>query len=403
MSINIPMTPQPGDQHIEIPVTFDYDGGRNQHMRTRMMWSIALLLGTLVFAVIMLFSAIPFIVKPFAVAVVLYVGVWIVRFPMMGEKGYRDEAQKRIKRDYVVPMQDLWNIYDIKGSVCHYRNGYKGVFVLFEKGAIVGQNEMDKHEHYSAISDALNVAGSTNMKVYHIDYMAGIGQDDRLRNAIRNLNSYKNMKVRRVLQEMFRKIQKDSEASYTTYDIYLFLSKSDISDMQDNIVKVIGCLSKKGGTNYSSYTYMGRKTIQMFAATLFNLADFSVNEATRLAFPHSKKHKITTIIEHYSDGTSLKVGKTREELADERSDRVDRSQADSKETARRQAEALKRQKEQKKLSKTKTTRGVNLLEGFEKVKDDIPESIDLMSTGMFKSKPVERSSSHNYSDEEIEL
>lgn len=400
MNQNIPMTPQPGDRHIEIPVTFDYDGGRNQHMRTRMMWSIAVLLGTLVFAVIMLFSATPFILKPFLIVIVLYVGVWLVRYPMLGERGYREEAQKRIKRDYVVPMQDIWSIYDIRGNVCHYRNGYKGIFVLLEKGAIVGQNEMDKHDHYSAISDALNVAGSTNMKVYHVDYMAGIGQDDRLRNAVRNLNSYKNLKVRRVLQEIFRKIQKDSEASYTTYDIYLFLSKSDISDMQDNIVKVIDCLTD---ANYSRYSYMDRKAIQMFAATLFNMADFSVNEATRLAFPNAKKNKITTIIERYADGTSIKVGKTKEELETERAEKALQARSDSKEIARRRAEALNRQKEQKAKAKKRTGSGIDMSEGIDYAVDKDHEGIDLTATGLFDETSDHSNSELVDQGEEIEL
>lgn len=376
MSSNVPMIPRPGDTRIQIPVTFDYTGGRRQKLKSRGLISLGVALLFLVIAVITLFSGASLLAKPFIIIFELYIGLWIIRFPLMGERQYRKEMQKRLSRDYVVPMSDIWSIYSITGNLVHYRNGYKGVFAMFEKKAIVGQNEQDLYDHYEAISAAYNVAGSKNITISHVDYMAGIGEDNRLRRAMVTLNSYKNGKVKTILNSIFKKVQKDSERTYTDYDIYVFLSRGNVDEFQKNIQSIVGCISRG---NYSQYSYLNKKGIQIFAKTLFNLHDFSVNEATRRAFPQKDIYKVTTIKEVYLDGTEKKVGKTKDELLEEKSIKSEQTKADKRESSRlaqeREKVERKRKAEQK---KKKSQKGIDLSMGIpEHTEEEIEEEFNL--------------------------
>lgn len=336
---DIQMIPREGDTEVSIPVTLDYSGGRSQSLKSRLMWSAITLFIVIFIEVGIMLSAYTILVKLFLMALFFYVVTLGLRFFLLHEGKHRKELKKRLDKDYKINMSDFWGIYEIDKEYCYFLSGHIGMYIMLEKGAIVGKNESDEYDHYEAIADAYNILGTSRLRVCHIDMMDIIGRDDRIRRAHRNINNYVQNGMKDILEDIFRFLQKSAESSVTSYDIYLFMYRGDELEFETSIQKVLSCLMS---ANYSSYTVLDRQRIQSFASSLFNLHDFSVSRATQEAF--SKKGISTkTLIPislTYPDGTVTQINKTTEK---KRAEAKAKSQAENY----RKREMTRRNEEEK--------------------------------------------------------
>lgn len=339
----IEMIPRVGDSEVRIPVTLDYSGGRSQSVKTRLMWT-AISVFLLIFVEVgILLSAYTFIVKIFLMALLFYVVTLILRVFLLKENKYRKEMKKRIDNDYSINMSDFWGIYEIDGEYCYFLSGHVGMYIMLEKGAIVGKNAEDEYDNYEAIADAYNILGSSRLRVCHVDMMDIIGRDDRIRRAHRNINMYDSSGMKGVLEDIFRFLQKSAESAVTSYDIYLFMYKGDELEFETAVQKVLSCLMS---ANYSSYTVLDRQRIQSFASSLFNLHDFSVSSATHEAFSKrgSSQKTLTPISLTYPDGTVVEMNKTTEQKRSEARAKAEADKYKKAEIARRNERAKEKKK-----------------------------------------------------------
>lgn len=386
------MRPEPGDQIIDVPITIDYSGGRSDSIKSKLLWSLVATLVLVILFFVILFSAQNFVLKLMAMAIEMYVGTALIRFLLLNESKYRKEAHKRLREDYSINMSDFWNIYQIIGEYCYFISGHIGLFFLLEKGVLVGSEEDSEYEHYEAIADALNLVATSKMRVCHIDMMDKIGHDDRIRKAMRTIRKYPDSGAKDLSEEIFRYQQEMADDSVTSYDIYLFMFKGDEDEFVSSVQKVLSCLMT---ANYTSYTSLDGESIRTIAATLFNIHDFSVVNATREAFGNrGGKNNITPIALMHSDGTKTRLNKTKEEKAIENEQKSTQSKLISEEKKKR-ADAEKTKRRNKRLMSlreitSKASKGRVSLPIKPIIEQDDPDDlIDLNSTGLLDNDDMD--------------
>lgn len=314
------MRPMKGDTKIRLPITFNYNGGRSEYNKTRIMWvCILAVLGLIIGVGILTSSDGNFIINILLGFGFMFGVSVIIRFLIMKEHIVRNNMLSTIDEDYKIGTDSFWGDYAIDDEYPYYvhmRNGKTALFVRFEKDVILGRVSDSEYEHYEAIGDAYNLAGSYNIGVCHIDYMDVIGNDDRIDNCFRSLSEVSNPDMRDLLTDIYTNLQMMMNEMVTTFDVYVFTFKYSESSFWFSIQKVISCMLD---ANYSSFTILNADEIRGLSKSLFNLHDFSVVDACSNAFGTSKKASVVPIKVIKSDGTEVKLNKTLEEkkLADE--------------------------------------------------------------------------------------
>lgn len=377
---NGPMLPRVGDSSITLPVTVNFKGGSKEADRNRWLWGIGAIIGVLILSFGFLFGGMSLIAKMIWVPIVFYGGLWLVRMFLLQEGKYRKEMASRIANDYSIQMSNFWGIHEIRNKICYFRDKSYGMFVLLEKGPLVGKGDVEEFNHYEAVGDAFNNLGVSRMKATHIDLMDIIGQDDRIRRAYRNLSTYEDSNIKTALEMIFGNLQQKAEKTVTSYDIFLFQSKGNENDFLKTLDEVIGCLTDED-SNYVSYTVLDKKRIQTIATGLFNLHDFSVNQAMKEAFRGTKgvSGRIKAIKLEWPDGREEVINKTTYEIREEKERKAEAAKYRSREIARRQREA-KEAKKAKGIVKTPQGGTINLDTGTGILGGDVHE----FATGMLE-------------------
>lgn len=339
------MQPSPDDLTINLPITFDYRGGRQENKKGKILSTLIIVLLTLlIFAGLVMRDSTAIWQKFVYCATDLYVGLFLLRFCVFKELHFSDMYESLKEKDFRLDTTSIWQIFDIDFEypyICYYKNGYKGIFVKMEKGAITGKPETAVYDHHEAISDAYNRAHSLNMNVVPIDYMDNVGNDDRLRGLYNDLSMVENPDMQDMLIDIYDNLQDEMSENYASFDIYLFLTKDNLNNFIYNVQSV---LSTMLGGNYITYRVMNRADIQGACIALFNLYDFSIVEACECVL--SKNYHSGVIPISYTDATGhVEVfNKTVEEK------RVIAAEQERKrvEQKREQEEAKRRRKLQKK-------------------------------------------------------
>ena len=312
--MSVDMTPQRGDYSINLPITFDYKGGREQGKKGRIVISAITMILTMA-GVFSLASNEDFeiwqrVLYPLAV---FYVGLFIMRFAVFRELWFSDTYEELVVTDYELPVTDYWQVFDIDYEypyICYFKNGYKGVFVRLEKDAVVGKPEDSMFDHYEAIGNAYNLAHSLNLNIIHIDYMDNIGNDMRMQTLNNELIHIKNPDMQGMMADIYTHLQEEMERNYSCFDVYLFMTKDVASNFIYNIQAICGQML---GGNFITYKVLDRFDISRVCATLMNLHDFSVVEANESVL-HSRHHQgIVPIAVYENDRLVLELNKTVEE------------------------------------------------------------------------------------------
>lgn len=355
----VDMTPQPGDTSINLPITFDYKGGRGENKKGKIILSIADVLLTVIFTVGCASNDNLEIWMRFLLpCVVLYIGLFILRFFVFRELWFSDVYETLKATDYDLKLDQIWQIFDIDFEypyICYFKNGYKGIFVRMEKDAITGKVGDAQFEHYSAIGDAYNVAHSLNMNIVHIDYMDNVGNDTRMQKLYDDLVFVENPDMQEMLIDIYSNLQDEMSQNYASFDIYLFLTRDKLNNFVYNMQTV--CNYMLGG-NFITYKVLDRFEISRVCVALFNLHDFSIVEACENVLSGVEHHGVIPIKVKHGDGTEEIFNKTTAE-----------KKVIAAENARKQKERLAEQERQKAEAKQRKKNAKLGIKPKEKKKD----------------------------------
>ncbi len=312
------MQPQPEDGYIQIPITFDYKGGRGQNKVSTIISILLIVFFTLGLVVMLTLFKIAILAKVILIPLVLYVSLFILRF-FIGKEQYYSNIYENLKAsDYLLETSSIWQIFDIDFEYPYtvfFKNGTKGIFVKMKKDVITGKEDTAMYEHYEAISEGYNVAHSLNMDIVHIDYMDNIGNDTRMDALYADLVRVKNPDMQDMMVDIYDNLVADMSINYATHDIYLFLTRDKSERFYSNVESVVATML---GGNFITYRVMDRHEISSTCTALFNLEEFSAINACETALASTRHTGIKLISVEDSEGNVTIYNKTQEELKAER-------------------------------------------------------------------------------------
>lgn len=313
------MKPKKGDSVINLPITFDYSGGRKDTYKSSLLWSGIMVVLGLIVGIGVITSEDGFFLMNIILGLgIMYCFLLFIRFVILKENKVRDRMVKLVDDDFKKNSHDFWGIYSIDEAYpyyAHLRNGKTALFVQFDKDVILGKVADSEYNHYEAIGDAYNLAGSMQIGMCHIDYMDSIGSDDRLVECFKDLSSVENPDIRDILTDVYSNLQDMMNQSVATFDVYVFTFKSSEVTFWYNIQQVIACMLE---ANYVSFKILDKSDLRDLSKSLFNIHDFSVVEASSLAFEKKKYAGVIPISVTKYDGTEVILNKTLEEQKEER-------------------------------------------------------------------------------------
>lgn len=328
------MRPQKNCDTIDLPVTFDYKGGRADSDKSRYLWSAIVGVVGVIISIGTLIGEGIFIINLFLSILILFIVTVIIRFAILKEHKKRNELLSLEDNDYKISYADVWGIYSIDTQYPYYvhlRNGKKALYVQFEKDVVLGKLEDYEYEHYESIGEAYKIAGSFDIGMCHIDCMDDIGGDSRLDECFKNLASVDNPEVKDALTEMFTNLKYGMEETVYTYDVYVFTFSGSDSSFWYNISKVIDCML---GANYVSFKILKSSDLRALTENLFNLHEFSITEASSSVYENKTMRGITPISITYNGNVSI-LNKTLEEKKKAREERAKEESFKKKEMRRR--------------------------------------------------------------------
>lgn len=312
------MRPKMGASSLVLPITFDYSGGRADKSRTAKTWSIILaVLGSIICVGNLFNKERNFFLSLLISIVIASIFLFIIRFPLQKEGKLRTEKIKLKDSDGVLNPQSFWGIYDIEEiypHICRFRTGKSGVFILLNKDVILGKFTEAEFDHYEAIGDAYNIAGSSNIQMCHLDYMDIVGSDKRLDQSFIELQNVKNEDVKDILTDIYTFQQEQMSRMITTFDAYVFLWSGNDITAWNTIQRILSCLMD---ANYRSYQVLDRSAIRELASTILMLQNFSAEDSMLKAFVSESSRGVVPIQVIHSDGTVEKLNKTVAEKREE--------------------------------------------------------------------------------------
>lgn len=338
--------PQPGDTSINIPITFDYKGGRAQNTKGKVILAIGISVLTIIGILgTATNNSAEIYIRVFAPFLVFYIGLFMMRFFVFHELWYSDIYEGLLESDYDLKLDDIWQIFDIDFEypyIAYFKNGYKGIFVRMEKDAITGKPDEAMFDHYEAVGDAYNIAHALNMNIVHIDYMDNVGNDSRLQKMYDDLAFVENPDMHEMLIDIYSHLQDEMSRNYASFDIYLFLTRDNVNNFVYNMQAV--CNRMLGG-NFITYKVLDRYEIAKVCVALFNLHEFSIVDACENVLQNESSSGIIPISLTHGDGSVEEFNKTiaeREVLAAERRRK---EQESAREAEKKKAEAKRKRHE----------------------------------------------------------
>lgn len=341
------MQPERGDTTISLPITFDFSGGREESRKMRKWWSIGISALGLIFALGFLFSGrwfFPFrVLASFGIIIATYK---IITLFLLNESKIRKQQEFIDKNDMQMSLKDIWGIYEIESDFpyyCRFRNNLSGIFIMLNKDVIIGKYEDMEYNHYESIADAYNIAGSSRISMTHIDFMDVVGSDERLNNSLIRASQIKNPDLQDLMTDILVYLQGELQQNVTTFDCYLFTWRGSDVQAWTAVEGILNCFLE---ANYYSYYPMNEDDLQEMAKVLYNIHDFSVNDACVNALQTESRRSIVPI-SIKSEGVLTKLNKTVEEKQEEIKQKKLEEDARKEELKRRKKDKSKRKKKNK--------------------------------------------------------
>lgn len=371
------MQPMPDDITISLPITFDYRGGRQENIKGKVLSTLIIVLITGIVFVGLMTRNTELWQKVIYCCADVYIGLFLLRFFVFKELHYSDMYEELKAKDFVLDTTAIWQIFDIDFEypyISYFKNGYKGIFVKMEKGAITGKPDTAEYDHYEAISNAYNRAHSLNMNLVPIDYMDNVGNDDRLARMYDELSDIENPDMQNILIAIYDNLQSEMKTNYASFDIYLFLTKDNLNNFVYNVRSVLGTML---GGNYITYRVLNRADIQGVCIALFNLYDFSIVDACENVLSKNYHAGVIPISLTDAEGNVKVFNKTTEE-----------KRIIEAEEARKRVEQRKEQEENKRHRREQKKTGV-VYNPLDHIKD---EELDIFGNS---SEELDRTSDTN--------
>ena len=348
----IDMQPQNGDNSIQIPITFDYKGGRGENsVKNKIILTVVFIILFVGISVGLLFTGLELWQKLLYIIVAFVVLLWLFRYMCMNELYYSDIFETMKERDYTLYTKDMWQIFDIDYTypyICYFKNGQKGIFVSMEKDAITGKPDTAIYDHYEAIADSYNLAHSLNMNIVHVDYMDNVGNDTRLQKMIDESGNIKNPDMRDMIRDIYTNLEREMTTNYASHDIYLFITREDKSNFFYNVQNVVSTML---GGNFITYTIMDRDELSIMCQELFNFHEFSVLNACHSLIEDEVIGGIRPISVTHGDGTIETINMTTKEISLDREIKARQAFEQEEERKRKRHEKRRKQREEKKARK----------------------------------------------------
>ena len=272
-------TPTPDDYTLHIPITFDYNGGRGQNKKAKIIITILLSIVGLSGIIGVILSRMYLYQKLIIALAIFYVVLLFLRIVVFREIYISDLYEKQKALDYKLDITDIWQIFDIDYTypyICYFKNGKKGIFVQMDRDAITGKPDTAAYDHYEAIGNAYNVAHQLSMDIVHIDYMDSVGNDSRFESLYNDVSLCENTDMQEILTAIYSNLENEMRANYFSYDVYLFITREKANNFFENVQQV--CNTMLGG-NFLTYHVMDAEAIGNLCKALFNFHEFSVNDA----------------------------------------------------------------------------------------------------------------------------
>lgn len=316
------MRPEPEDTTVRLPVTFDYHGGRSDNKKGNIIFAIVLFVIAILLTIMTARGESPTGNKFLIIAVTWVVVTFFVRFKIMREKTFSDAYETLKEIDNIPGTDSFWNIYEIEGEypyICHFKDGKSGIFIRLEKDVVVGKSEDVLFKHFDAISEAYNLAGSSNINMCQIDYMDNVGNDARLQGLYEGLNDCENHDMKEALLSMYSNLQEEMSHNYASFDVYLFTCKGKTDQLWYNVKSIVDRLLCG---NYLSFKALDIDGVRTTCMAIFNLNEFSAIEACENVVSTQRYRGIVPIkVEHY-DGSVTDINKTQQQLREEVAERA---------------------------------------------------------------------------------
>jgi hypothetical protein len=343
------MRPSKTDRVVHIPITFSRRSEGAVSGKS-LFWIITG--ATLVFVILVLAIIVGnghwYVKYPLAL-LLIYAYLFFLRYFVFREGRISDAYETMIENDYRVSTNMFWNIYDVSKTapyIVYFANGLKGIFIRFDKDVIVGKEDYMEYKHFEGIADMYNVAHTLKLDMVNIDYMDSVGNDPRMDKMRAVAVNASNPELKAILTSIYANLEHEMSLDYTSFDVYLFTSRGREEDLWYNVRQVIEYGLK---ANYKSYSLIPPEELRKMAQAIFNIQDFSLNDAMKEVINSTLNNRVRPIRLIKADQTVQILGKTREELMKE--------------------QEIRRQ-ERKKISKVKetniqTTKSEELLDLFE--------------------------------------
>lgn len=311
------MRPNKNDNTVKIPITFSKRSEGSMETKTLVL---VILAATFVF-IMSLIGLITgnlawYFSYPLAI-VSIYLYAFFLRFFIFKEGRVSDAYESMKSRDLRASTNAIWNIYHVSKKepyVVYYANGLKGIFIRLNKDVIVGKEDNLSFRHFEGVSAMYNTAHTLNLDIVMIDYMDSIGNDSRMASVHRVASNASNPELKAVLTSIYSNLENEMSKDYTSYDVYLFTTRGREEDLWYKVKQVIEIGLN---ANYKSYSLMPAREIRLATEALFNLEEFSINEAQDEVVNATLTSLVKPIKLIRSDGTVEVYNKTRKEMEDD--------------------------------------------------------------------------------------
>ena len=361
------MQPQPDKYTIQLPVTFDYKGGRGENSKNKIIATVVIIILTIPFFCVVAFNdGLELWQRVVYSLAVLWLSLLLIRYLAFNELHFSDLYECLLETDFELDYSDYWKIFDIDTTypyICFFKNGLKGIFVQMEKDAVTGKPDSAVYDHYEAIGDAYNVAHTLNMDIVHVDYMDNIGNDSRLLELTEKLGDVYNPEMQVLLYTLYDHLAKEMSSNYASYDVYLYLSREDKSNFLRNVQAVASTML---GGNFITYKIADRTDIGTMCKGLLNLESFSVIDACDSVIENEIVGGIRPISIKHSDGSIEVLNKTIAEKDTERREAA-RKANEAKEEKLKNRHAERRKKREAKKNRGKKGNSEQLFDDNEEI------------------------------------
>ena len=307
------ITPEVGDMFVNIPITIDSKPGRGGRFRGQMIANaVVVFIWFFILITTVKNGELTFFTKIFRLLFFTVLALFLIRFVIMREVKLRKQYAKLEDSDYKLNLSSLWGIYGQSEDypTIFYATGDRLITVIkLQKDVTMGKKEIDLYNHYEAISDALNYAGKADLRVMHVDYMDSVGNDDRLDLWYNEVIETKNPDFKEFFSLMHNHLVESVKGNMSFEDVYVLSSKDTESLFA---YKCEQFAVKLKNANFTAFKYYGKEDLQNLICSIYNIHEFSFNEASQGVFNKAELGNITPI-EVVSNGIYTKLNLTKEE------------------------------------------------------------------------------------------